>query len=72
MDKVRSFDFIFHEDAPNPEDRERAVWGDIAHALSKPVTPEEPTADDIPTQILAESFRAYGFDGIIYNSNLGN
>jgi hypothetical protein len=51
--------------------KESDVWGEIAHAFSKPVTPTEPIRDYIPTQILAEAFRAQGFDGIVYKSELG-
>jgi hypothetical protein len=37
--------------------REQIVWGDIAHALSRPVTPDEPVTEYVPTQVLAEAFR---------------
>jgi len=35
------------------------------------VTPDEPVTEYVPTQILAEAFRAHGFDGIVYRSFLG-
>jgi len=54
------------------EKREKVVWGDIAHALSRPVTPDEPVTEYVPTQILAEAFRAHGYDGIVYRSLLGD
>ncbi len=54
-----------------PEKREEVVWGDIGHALSRPVTPDEPPTEYVPTQILAEAFRANGYDGIVYRSLLG-
>jgi hypothetical protein len=54
------------------ERREQAVWGEINHALSRPVTPDDPITEYVPTQILAEAFRAHGYDGIIYRSLLGN
>jgi hypothetical protein len=53
------------------EKREQIAWGDIAHALSRPVTPDEPVTEYVPTQILAEAFRAHGYDGLVYNSLLG-
>jgi RES domain-containing protein len=56
---------------PDAERREKIVWGDIAHALSKPVTPDESAIEYVPTQVIAEAFRAHGFDGIIYKSLLG-
>ena len=58
---------------PSREDasrRETGVWGDIAHAFSKPVAVDEPHLDYIPTQILAEAFRGHGYDGIVYRSLL--
>ncbi len=56
---------------PNPKVREIAVWGDIDRAFSTPVTPNESTADYVPTQIIAELFKNSGFDGIAYRSSLG-
>jgi hypothetical protein len=72
MDKTRSWQFVFLKGEPDADKREQAVWGDLSHALSKPVTPEEPTTEYIPTQIIAEAFRAHGYDGIVYGSLLGN
>jgi hypothetical protein len=52
-------------------DKDQArIWSDIAYALSKPVSPEEPHLQYVPTQILAETFRTQGFDGILYESLL--
>jgi RES domain len=53
------------------EKREQIAWGDIAHALSRPVTPDEPVTEYVPTQVLAEAFRAQGYDGLRYKSLLG-
>lgn len=53
------------------EKREEIAWGDIGYAFSRPVTPDEPVTEYVPTQILAEAFRAHGFDGIVYRSLLG-
>jgi hypothetical protein len=52
-------------------EREQIVWGDIGYALSRPVTPDEPATEYVPTQVLAEAFRANGYDGIVYKSLLG-
>jgi hypothetical protein len=49
---------------------ETQIWSDIAFAFSEPVSPEEPHLEYVPTQILAETFRAEGFDGILYESLL--
>jgi hypothetical protein len=53
------------------EKREQIAWGDIGHAFSRPVTPDEPVTEYVPTQVLAEAFRAHGFDAIVYRSLLG-
>jgi len=54
------------------ERREEIAWGDIGYAFSRPVTPDEPVTEYVPTQILAEAFRANRFDGIVYRSLLGD
>ncbi|MBZ5506078.1 MAG: RES family NAD+ phosphorylase [Acidobacteriia bacterium] len=53
-----------------PEEREAVVWGDISYGLSRPVTPDEPVTEYVPTQVLAEAFRSHGYDGIVYRSLL--
>lgn len=55
---------------PDAATREAGVWGDIAHAFSKPVILDEPHLDYVPTQVLAEAFRSHGYDGIVYGSLL--
>jgi hypothetical protein len=49
---------------------EKAIWGDIHDAFSRPVTPSDNVADYVHTQILAELFRHSGYDGIMYRSSL--
>lgn len=61
---------IRSEDLP-AQKREEIVWGEIAYAFSRPVTADEPITEYVPTQILAEAFRAHGYDGIVYRSLLG-
>ncbi len=58
-------------DEPEPSERERAVWGDIGWAFSKPVDRGESIAEYAPTQVLAEAFRSHGFSGILYKSLTG-
>lgn len=53
------------------EEREKVVWGEIAYAFSEPIAPHAASIEYVPTQILAETFRSQGFDGIIYRSLLG-
>lgn len=42
-----------------------------AHPFSEPVERGDESLDDIPTQILAETFRSLGFDGVGYKSSYG-
>jgi len=56
---------------PALEEREKAVWGAIEHAFSRPVNTDDSTADYAPTQVLAEIFRTDGCDGVVYKSLLG-
>ncbi|MGF7159860.1 RES domain-containing protein [Rhodoligotrophos appendicifer] len=51
-----------------PADIEKAVWTHIDYAFSQPVTRSDNTAEYAATQILAEVFRAEGYDGVIYKS----
>ena len=55
-----------------PEEREAVVWGDISYGFSRPVTPDEPVTEYVPTQVLAEAFRSHGYDGIVYRSLLAD
>jgi hypothetical protein len=73
MDKKRSglvFTSTGELEEPDAAGREAGVWGDIAQAFSRPITMDEPHADYVPTQILAEAFRSHGYDGIVYKSLL--
>ena len=56
---------------PPAGSREESVWADIDRAFARPVTPSDDIADYVPTQILAELFRANDFDGVAYRSSLG-
>ena len=50
---------------------EKSVWTNIDNAFSRPVSRSDDPADYVPTQILAELFRAEGYEAIIYRSQLG-
>jgi hypothetical protein len=54
-----------------PEDQDWAVWHDIDRAFSEPVSRNDDLASCVPTQIIAELFRAHEFDGIAYRSAFG-
>jgi len=56
---------------PSPKKREEAVWADIDREFARPVFPSDDVADYVPTQVIAELFKANGFDGIAYRSSLG-
>lgn len=59
------------ESEMSPKQREETVWAQIDRAFASPVTRSDDSADYVPTQVLAEFFRANGFDGIGYRSSLG-
>ena len=54
-----------------PKDTEKQVWSDINSAFSKPVERGDDSLDYIPTQIITETFKLNGFDGIAYKSSYG-
>ncbi len=53
------------------DDIEKIVWSDINMAFSEPVERGDDSFDYIPTQIIAETFKLNGFDGIAYKSSYG-
>ena len=63
---------IYLEGEPSPEAREEAVWTHIDHAFAAPVNRSDDVADYVPTQIIAELFKASEFDGVAYRSSLGH
>lgn len=56
---------------PSPDIREKNAWAFIQQAFSEPVMRNDDTADYAPTQVLAETFRSSGYEGIVYQSKLG-
>lgn len=52
------------------EESEEGVWGDINDSFSRPVSPQESSRWYVPTQYLAEVFKAHGYEGILYKSSL--
>ncbi|GMV05700.1 MAG: hypothetical protein AMXMBFR53_19770 [Gemmatimonadota bacterium] len=62
--------FFLHTE-PAPQDRTTYVWADIDRAFSRPVTRSDDAAEYVPTQVVAEYFKANGYDGIAYQSGLG-
>ncbi len=62
-----------YEEGVEPEAsiREDCVWHDIDSAFSEPIQRSDEAADYVPSQIIAELFKANGFDGIAYRSGMG-
>lgn len=54
----------------SPEDIEKQVWTDINNAFSEPTGREDTALDYVPTQIIAETLRLQGYDGIGYKSSV--
>lgn len=53
------------------EEVEKQVWTDINMAFSEPTDRADGTVDYVPTQILAETLKRQGYDGIGYKSSFG-
>jgi hypothetical protein len=51
-----------------PQEIEEAVWTHIDHAFSEPVIDNDELPDYVPTQILAEVFKASGYGAVAYKS----
>ena len=60
----------FMRESWSDEDIEKQVWTDINDAFSKPTGREDAYLDYVPTQIIAETLRLQGFDGVGYRSSL--
>jgi hypothetical protein len=58
------------EEKPSAEELGKYVWNDISKAFGRPVGREDQESAYVPTQILAEAFKAEGFDGLAYGSGL--
>ena len=50
---------------------EKAIWGEIGRAFTKPVQHSVQSADYMPTQKIADFFKSHGFNGLKYKSALG-
>jgi len=51
-----------------PDEIHEAVWADVDRAFAEPVTRSDDTAEYAATQIIAETFRSAGYDGIVFKS----
>jgi len=62
----------FNLDVKTQEQLESNSWYVLNEAFSLPVFQAEDVADYAPTQYIAEAFRAAGYGGIMYTSQVGN
>lgn len=70
QEQPENFGERIFEENPSAEKVELYVWNDISRAFARPVNREEQESAYIPTQILAEAFKAQDFDGVAYKSCL--
>jgi hypothetical protein len=71
QDQLTTLDLVMRAERPTDEEREQAVWGDIAKALSTPLTRDDTLDEYCATQRFAERLKAVGYDGVAYQSALG-
>lgn len=70
-DQLVEMFFRFKVDDWTPEDIEKQVWTDINMAFSEPTERADGALDYVPTQIIAETLKRQGYDGIGYKSSFG-
>jgi hypothetical protein len=56
----------------NTKSREDGIWVAIDRAFATPVNKEDEAKGYIPTQVLADLFKAEGYDGLVYKSLLSD
>ena len=61
---VTDMDKLWKLRPPTPEDAIKTIWRWIDKAFSEPVEDDDKITDYVPTQIIAELFKANDFDGI--------
>jgi hypothetical protein len=64
---LENFIGIFDDQTKSRED---GIWMAIDRAFATPVNKEDEAKDYIPTQVLADLFKAEGYDGVVYKSLL--
>jgi hypothetical protein len=62
-------DLLFDENPPK-EKVARITWSTISREFARPINRQDQESAYLPTQILAEVFKAEGFDGVAYQSGL--
>jgi hypothetical protein len=71
QDKLTTLDLLMRDQEATEEEREQAVWGDIAKAFSTPLTRNDTLEEYCVTQRLAERLETAEYDGVAYQSALG-
>ncbi len=61
----------FYPVEPDALQREKVIWAQVGQSFAMPISNEPSTAEYVPTQVIAEIFRARNLDGIVYKSSLG-
>ncbi len=62
---------MLREEPASTAEQAAAVWGDIAYTFTKPLTRDDDPTEYFATQAIAEQFRQQGYDGVAYQSALG-
>jgi len=68
IEREKHLDELFKLKKPDPEETTLTVWRHLSLGFSKPVDRSDDCASYVPTQVVAELFKANGFDGIAYRS----
>lgn len=63
---------ILHLRGPSPNQRDATVWRHVDEAFSEPTDRSDDGTEYVATQVIADAFRARGYDGIMYRSGLGD
>ena len=63
---------LYLDEDPSRDEEIEEIWTSIDKAFARPTTPNDKTADYVPTQILTELFRSEGYDGIGFKSSVSD
>jgi RES domain-containing protein len=70
--KYHARDSILDVFDDHTKSRADGIWVAIDRAFATPVNKEDEAKDYIPTQVLADLFKAEGYDGLVYKSLLSD
>ena len=69
--EIHSYSTMLEDEKLSTEETEKDVWSQMNRAFSAPVERGDESLDYTPTQILAETFKSVGYDGVGYKSSYG-